>query len=384
MNEPNLPAPQRPCSTPHSAPLEWLRPCPERAEGDGDPAAAVPAAQPQAIVEQVLADPQLLAEVLKRAASTARTERTRSDGWTGERIATFLQVLADTGIVTEACRTVGMCRDSAYELRNRDPIVAAAWAVAQSKARPLVADGLLERSITGTVEHYYRDGVLVGERRHYESWLGLAVLKRLDRLAEQDRAEASLSAKIEADWGAALDALREGGSAAVAPALEPKTDEPDTPPIPPGYDPRESVWRTDDGTWVTTFPPPPGFEGTENRPYDGDNYYERACTAEEADLLDANAAAGEAEERAEVTAMAEAERDAFFAELRMMVPAPCHPGSVGPACGVAQDAIEREPALPLTTEERHLPDQVRDEESDATQVPDQLVKDEGVTAGEGC
>ena len=86
----------------------------------------------------------------------------RHDGWTGERIAAFLEVLADTGIVAEGYRAAGRSKQAAYALRNRDPIVAAAWRAAQSHARPQVADGLLERSITGTVEHFYRDGVLVG------------------------------------------------------------------------------------------------------------------------------------------------------------------------------------------------------------------------------
>src|SRR5205085_8630656 len=106
----------------------------------------------------------------------ARTQR--HDGWTPDRMATFLEVLADTGMVSEGYRAAGMSHQAAYNLRTRDPVFAAAWHAAQSHARPQVADGLLERSITGTVEHYYRDGVLVGERRHYESWLGLAVLKR--------------------------------------------------------------------------------------------------------------------------------------------------------------------------------------------------------------
>lgn len=171
-------------------------------------------------------------------------------------MATFLEVLADTGIVSEACRAVGMSREGAYPLRNRDPVFAAAWRAAQAKARPVVADGLLERSITGTVEHYYRDGVLVGERRHYESWLGLAMLKRLDQQAEADcRAQSVLgtgkhdrraqsvrgtgehddagdawSARIAGAWPETLDALRSGGTAAVASALEPEVDEVDIPP----------------------------------------------------------------------------------------------------------------------------------------------------------
>jgi hypothetical protein len=245
-------------------------------------------------------------------------------------MATFLETLADTGLVTEAARVAAMSRDSAYSLRNRDPVFAAAWRAAQVKARPQVADGILERSITGTVEHYYRDGVLVGERRHYESWLALAVLKRLDKQAEEDRADASLSTRIADDWQAVLDALRGGGTGAVPALLEPEADKADTPPSPPGCDPWDNVWKVgarglprtgrehglDDGVWMTAFPPPPGFDGYESREWDGIHAYERACTAGEADLLDAHQAAAQAEEYAELTAYAEAERDAWFASLR--------------------------------------------------------------------
>ena len=42
-------------------------------------------------------------------------------------MARFLEVLADTGIVTEAARTAGMSRDAAYSLCNRDPVFAAGW-----------------------------------------------------------------------------------------------------------------------------------------------------------------------------------------------------------------------------------------------------------------
>lgn len=307
MNEPLAP---RPCSTPHSAPVAWLR---------GDPPA--PAPEPpnpeslRAAIELILADPEAVAEVVRRAPPDAfrhaDTTGTRHDGWTGERMAAFLEVLADTGLISEACRVVGMSREGAYQLQGRDAVFAAAMAAAKARARPVVADGLLERSITGTVEHYYRDGVLVGERRHYESWLGLAVLKRLDKQAEQDRADATLPAQIAGDWRGALDALREGGTAAVPGAVEPKVDKVDIPP-PPGVDPSDSVWQNDDGEWMTTFPPPPGFDGHESGTWDGLKHYERACTAEEAELLDASLVAEAANDRAE----AEAERDCWFEGLR--------------------------------------------------------------------
>jgi hypothetical protein len=209
-----------------------------------------------------------------------------------------------------------MERSGAYALRARDPVFAAAWRAAQTHARPQVADGLLERSITGTVEHYYRDGVLVGERRHYESWLGLAVLKRLDKQAEEDRADASLSARMAGDWTSTLEVLRAGGTAAVHEALEAKVDELDTPPsLSHDSDPFDAVWRGDDGAWMTTHAPPPGFDGYQNREFNGFDYYERACTPEEAALLDAHQAAMIEQERREVADYCGKEREDFFARL---------------------------------------------------------------------
>jgi hypothetical protein len=142
------------------------------------------------------------------------------------------------------------------------------------------------------------------------------VLKRLDKQAEEDRAETSLSARIADDWMAALDAVRAGGTGAIRQALEPKADKADTPPSPPGCDPSENVWQNDDGVWMTTFPPPPGFDGYASGTWDGLDYYERACTPEETELLDGHQAAAEAEEQAKLTADAEAERDQWFARLR--------------------------------------------------------------------
>jgi hypothetical protein len=228
-------------------------------------------------------------------------------------MATFLEVLADTGIVAEAARAARLHRDSAYSLRTRDPVFAAAWRAAQTHARPQVADGLLERSITGTVEHYYRNGVLVGERRHYESWLGLAVLKRLDKQAEEDRSDASLAARMADDWQGTLDMLRTGGTGAVQQALEAKAD---TPPSPPGHDPWDDVWRSDDGAWMTTHAPPPGFDGWESGVWDGFNAYKRICTPEETALLDAHEAAMIEQERRELADLASVERESFFERLR--------------------------------------------------------------------
>jgi hypothetical protein len=58
------------------------------------------------------------------------------------------------------------------------------------------------------------------------------------------------------------------------------------------------------------LPPPPGFTGYEKREY-GSFGYERSCTPEEAELLEADAAAMESQQLADEEAL----RDAWFRML---------------------------------------------------------------------
>ena len=106
---------------------------------------------------------------------------------------------------------------------------------------------------------------------------------------------------------------------------------------------------------MTSFPPPPGFDGYEKRRYGGWGY-ERECTAEEAELLDAAEGAADAEELAE----AEALRDAWFGMLRSELTPARNPG------------LEPGPASPSPVEEETL-DRFRDE----TQENVESVKEQG-------
>jgi hypothetical protein len=66
---------------------------------------------------------------------------------------------------------------------------------------------------------------------------------------------------------------------------------------------------------MTSFPPPDGWDGYETRDYDDESEYkayERACTEEEAALLEAGRAADLAAERAEEAEL----RDGYFQMLR--------------------------------------------------------------------
>ena len=268
-------------------------------------------------------------------------------------MATFCEKLAETAVVADACDAAGMGISGAYAARRRNPVFAAAWDAALSIARERLADTLLARSMEGNIEQVYKDGELIGERHVLDNRLGLAILRRLDRLAETGmtvslRGERTMlpgagrgpgaaqrrhigalvppAHRVTApiDWERMVGALRSGDEGEIACALaslRPEVEEVEDPPVSfnqgddedgmaSGYEPPERCW-TDDSTgekvWMTSFPPPPGFDGYEKGEW-GEYGYERECSLEEAKLLKAEAAAIKAVRRAEK----EAERDAWF------------------------------------------------------------------------
>jgi hypothetical protein len=267
----------------------------------------------------------------------------RHDGWTGEKMADFCETLAETAVVADACDAAGMSPSGAYAARRRDPVFAAAWDAALSIARERLADTLLARSMEGNVELLYKDGVKVGERHVLDNRLGLAILRRLDRLAETGMAVSTVGQRVTLkheprptaacnpqpiDWNLALDAFRTGDEGAVAKALamfeSDKVDEVEGSPNrashgdseDEGIDLSHRCWKDGiDDIWMTDFPPPDGFSGYESRPYDDfgdDEPYVRACIDEEVAILEADARADRQAERAEEEEL----RDAWFACLR--------------------------------------------------------------------
>ena len=263
----------------------------------------------------------------------------RHDGWTGEKMAIFCETLAETAIVAEACAAAHMGISGAYAARRRSHVFAAAWDGALSIARERLADTLLARSMEGNIEQIYRDGELIGERHVLDNRLGLQMLRRLDRLTE--RASCSCGGRSPVpqrnlqprstaqpfDWNLAIDALRTGDDEGVAKALAlvkgDKVEEVEGAPNLPLYDdePEENPlsarcwWDDREEVWMTSFPPPEGWNGWENRDYDDESEYEpyeRACTEEEAALLEAGRAADLAAERAEEAEL----RDGYFKMLR--------------------------------------------------------------------
>lgn len=321
------PAAPRPCSTPvlsevegpHSAPVAWLK------TDSADPPDAPPDAETAATPEPKFFLPAA----------------TRHDGWTGERVAIFCETLAETAVVAEACEAARMGISGAYAHRRRNPVFAAAWDAALTIARERLADTLLARSMEGNIEQIWRDGEIVGERHVIDNRLGLAILKRLDRLAESRitfgmhgerttavRPERSRRAPAPTpqpfDWTLAIDALRTGDEAAVCRALalaeDDKVEEVEDHHFssadndaPDEIDLSDRCWRAADGKWMTSFPPPAGFTGFEECDWgDPEEVYERECTPEEVAILEADVANARAAERAEEEAL----RDEWFSLLK--------------------------------------------------------------------
>lgn len=137
--------------------------------------------------------------------------RLRVDGWLPWKKARFLLVLVAGGIVADACRAVGMSVASAYALKNRRSgrAFGKMWdAILIHRARGRLADNNLERAMNGCVEQVLKDGVVVAERRRFDNRLSMAMLTRLDRLAEsRSGEEAVLLRALSEDFDDYLDVL---------------------------------------------------------------------------------------------------------------------------------------------------------------------------------
>lgn len=149
---------------------------------DDNPTGAEMAATP--LPAQAPAEPDSPALAAHLDDSFTETRRLRKDGWDAPKMASFIGTLAETGVVTYACRACDMSAKSAYALRHRDPLFASAWEAALSMARERLADELLARSLKGSAEQLLKDGAIVAERHHFDNKLAFAILRRLDRRAE--------------------------------------------------------------------------------------------------------------------------------------------------------------------------------------------------------
>jgi hypothetical protein len=110
--------------------------------------------------------------------------RKRHAGWTAGRQRKFIEHLALTGNVGDACALVGVASSSAYRLRNKAGAegFARAWDAALRLCATRLAAIGLDRAVNGRVERFYKDGELVMERRIPSDYLLTWFIARLDPL----------------------------------------------------------------------------------------------------------------------------------------------------------------------------------------------------------
>ncbi len=190
--------------------------------------------------------------------------RHRDDGWTAERQRAFLEVLAACGSVAQAARSVGMSRESAYALRRRAD--ARAFVQAWDAARALAVEHLTEvawdRALHGQLRPVYYHGEQVGEIRHFDNRLLLALIAQNRAAAGAALPSAELVAEVAQDWGAALERVENGeplAEPAAAPAGDPATNE--AAELELGR--YGHWWDAAREEWLTNWPAPTGFDGEE-------------------------------------------------------------------------------------------------------------------------
>ena len=110
--------------------------------------------------------------------------RKRHAGWTADRQRRFIEHLALTGNVGEACAVVGVASSSAYRLKNKAGAesFSRAWDAAVRLSATRLTAVLLDRALNGRVERHYKDGELVLERRIPSDYLLSWVVARLNPL----------------------------------------------------------------------------------------------------------------------------------------------------------------------------------------------------------
>jgi hypothetical protein len=141
---------------------------------------------------------------------------TRGDGWTPERIRSFLNALAECGVVEDAARAAGISKQSAYNLRNRTAGRAfhVAWTAAEHLARRRLSEVVMSRALNGCVEVIMRDGKVWGERHRFDNRLTMAVLTRLDQKVVARDEENKVARLVSEEWDQYLDVVCAGGEGA--------------------------------------------------------------------------------------------------------------------------------------------------------------------------
>ncbi|MFT4026181.1 MAG: hypothetical protein QM676_05195 [Novosphingobium sp.] len=147
--------------------------------------------------------------------------------WCKARMADFLRTLAASQSVSEAARSVGMSRQSAYRLRARlkgEPFDIA-WEAAFQHGYDELAQAALERAMHGVEMPVFQGGEQVGSYRKYDERLTCFLLAQRNAQGAQRLGRYTAASEYWSErWDRMLDLVEHG------PALWPQENgEPHTP-----------------------------------------------------------------------------------------------------------------------------------------------------------
>lgn len=148
----------------------------------------------------------------------------RENGWTLAKQAAFLRALSASHSVSEAARSVGKSRQSAYQLRSKlkgQPFDLA-WEVAFHHSYDVLAHTALERALNGVEVPVFFQGEQVGSYRRFDERLTVALLARFTMGGNPAFGRLGPMAERHARDFEALLAKLEAGEAVETGALSPQ------------------------------------------------------------------------------------------------------------------------------------------------------------------
>jgi hypothetical protein len=108
-------------------------------------------------------------------------DTTRKDGWTLAKQRRFLEVFAESGMVSQACDEVRMSRQSAYMFRYHENgrAFAALWDEARTLAGRAVVDDLVHEAVAGQLTQVQEEGVVIRAARRRSANKMVSVIERV-------------------------------------------------------------------------------------------------------------------------------------------------------------------------------------------------------------
>lgn len=156
-----------------------------------------------------------------------KSYRMRHDGWTADRQNIFIETLAKTRCVRDACRVAQISSTSAYNHRKRSAAFDERWALALRRSDTTIGEVAWKRAVEGVEEDVWYHGKVVGQRKKYANDVLRLLIQRDDNGAGRDAQGRFAPAGVD---GAPTDGA--GARAANRPQFSLAAPEEDEGPIP--------------------------------------------------------------------------------------------------------------------------------------------------------